>query len=286
MPEFDDPHRTLSWTNPPASDIDNPGHELVFSPNGQRLAYFSPWLQTDRLRDLELVHGRIENIPAANRRRRTWGVSAFSGDSKYLVVRTGPRKMLLWDAEAGASYREITLPDRTISEPAFSPREALMAVVFDTSAEVRGVVWDYAANRERAVLRTPFHLSSVAFDHQGKYLAAGGEDGIVVYDASTFAEVLQFRGVVRGVDGLRWTSDDRHLIWRNLMGTLQIREIALTIPHHALSIDAGPDSELAFSPDGKWLGVGSREEVRVVDRRTGETRYELSPGGVFVFSAR
>jgi WD40 repeat protein len=154
---------------------------------------------------------------------------AFAPDGRSLALgRDGP-EITVCDLGPGGAEHDSKIPIRGARALALSPDGRTLAASSGPTGEI--ILWDMAANRERARLRG--HRSTVislAFSPDGRTLASGpyGDRAIILWDPATGA----------GRSRLAATS-----------GPITV-------------------AALAFSPDGSWLASASLFEgsVRIWDR--------------------
>ncbi|MXX91531.1 MAG: SH3 domain-containing protein [Boseongicola sp. SB0665_bin_10] len=268
-------------------------HEIVFSPDGRMLATVSGgsvhfWEvetgQEIRHLDLEIAN-EFERITAVE----------FSPDLQFLAVGTWAGEVALWDIGAGREPRVLKARDGgRIGSVAFSPdSRRLAAGTF--AGEV--ALWDIGAGREPRVLkaRDGGRIDSVAFSPGGRTIA--GLDAswdlatvdLYLWDVETGRELLR-----RSTDintyllspGASFSPDGGTLAIRSLapggssgnpgIGSVHLLDAKTGQEFLVLDKDQGMVLDIAFSPDGQTLAVGTEVGVAVLwDAETWHVKQEL-----------
>jgi WD40 repeat protein/serine/threonine protein kinase len=258
-------------------------YSLAFSPDGRRVVSVG----VDGTMHVWDVAGGREVATLGGTLAVTTGV-AFSPDGRLLAsaassTPSGPGEVRIWDLSAGRQLLTITGPVGGCQALAFSPHGERLASI-GLGQDV--TFWDTATGR--ALVTLPGHASlpsfrtGLAFSPDGTHLAAAGEDGAKIWDATPGPEVLILRrpapilGLAYSPDGTRLASDDGP-------GIVSLREAATGRDRLTLSEpNVSPDSivfGLAFSRDGARLAAGqggrSSGKVTIWDARTGRVEGTL-----------
>ncbi len=146
----------------------------------------------------------------------------------------------------------------------------------------RGWDWYYLlglCNQSEKILRdSSGQVASVAWSHNGKYLASTSLDGDVdVYDRNTWKRVgaMNFGAPCRGVC---WSADDRYLSWGRAGNGVFVLDVGT---ENSKSIELkgtrGSVWATAWSPDGEQIASsGMEEKIRIWDWKTQVCTRELN----------
>lgn len=144
-------------------------------------------------------------------------------------------------------------------------------------------LWDIATGKELATLNGGISLWSVVFSPDGKLLASGTHSAIKLWDVKSGKELTtipgflgQSRAVVFSPDGTTLASDSmdnkKDGTWTIALWDVKTGKRKATLKGH---LD-GPVDCLAYSPDGKTLASGCRDDtVKLWDVATGQEKATL-----------
>lgn len=199
----------------------------------------------------------------------------FSPDGKMLVS-SGPREILLWDAATGAKLATIAVPlDGGDPLLAFSPdgKTLFAGQGFHEKAHV----YDVATRREiRTIARgNRLRPMSLALSSDGKMLAMGSGDGrgggdglIPLWDAGSGQLIRNLHSKKKTIVKVAFSPDGKLLATGNggFPPLLTLWDVAAGKVRHSWE---EPANSLAFSRDGKMLLVGG-SVIRRFDTTTGK----------------
>jgi WD40 repeat protein len=215
---------------------------------------------------------------------------AFTPDGRTLVVANEDGTLQLWDPAARQEIRKWQGPALKVMDLAVSGdgQRAATAAGLSEKPDKGGdaQVWDLASGKALAAYHDPAAaLKAVAFAPDGKALAVGGSDAAVrLVDAAT-GEVLTTlqRPGPGAINGLAFTPDGRTLAAaggrrgdKTSEGFVRLWDVATGKERDTWRGTMDEAQCLRFSPDGKMLAVGCRDNtVRLWDVATGRERAAL-----------
>jgi RNA polymerase sigma factor (sigma-70 family) len=203
-------------------------------------------------------------------------------DWKPLPSREVHHWLGLWDAASGRELWRIPLPlgdivNATLQQIAFSYDGKLLAGGEMADRSIR--VWETAGGKELVKLEGHrMQTYCLAFSHDGKRLASGGDDQIVrLYDLGTGKTLRQLKTSVRFLGPLLFSADDKILAVASQEGVIRLWDAATgKLLRQFSAQQAFASQSLAFSPDSRMLAVACADGlVRVVEIATGQMRTSL-----------
>jgi WD40 repeat protein len=156
---------------------------------------------------------------------------AFSPDGTRLAA-GGMTGLKLWDAATGQELASLPTRARMVNSVAFSPDGKLLAAggSWDRQAEV----WDLATGRRLFTVRTG-GVTRLTFSPDGRWLVTaswddrGGRslgDTVVVWEAATGRELLNFRGKIEEVHSVAFSPDGTRLVAGDRDGMVRVWRVA------------------------------------------------------------
>jgi RNA polymerase sigma factor (sigma-70 family) len=225
-------------------------------------------------------------------------VGVFSADSKLFLSGGWGAVIRSWNVSTGRQSRQFTIEpaargmaeNRQVSALAVSPegdRLAALCMGGDLGAGSQVNVWDMATGKSLARRRVDGRGFAAKFAPDGRSLAVGTEEGIVVQDTHTGRTLLTIRGKVRAP--FAFSPDGRVLAYASFKpkpfppnvgapaggdphDTDAVCLMELATGKSFLRIETGPLGHdlLAFAPDGRTIATADRERFHIWDAVTGK----------------
>ncbi len=231
----------------------------AFSPDGRRIVSCDS-LRNVKVWDAQTGKATLTLIADKN------GVSsvAYTADGRRIVC--GGK---IWDADSGIEIRDLSGHSEGVTIVAFSP---------DGRKTVRGrndnglCVWDVESKPEALALAGHKDwVTAVAFSPDGRRVASGDRKGALkVWDATTGKETLTLSGL-NYIDSVVFSPDGQRIACKN-SSTVKIwnAETGQEIESLVVAWNYGVIDAVKFSPNGKWMASGRRNQMTVVwDGSTG-----------------
>ena len=257
-----------------------------------------------------------EAIPIQGSHARVVLDIAFRPDGKRFASVSDDATVKFWDVQTGREIQTIRSHATGTTAVAYSPGGDIVASAgWDSTIRL----WDAASRQEPWSLPLPTGVSSVAFSHDNRYLAAGDGNVVTVWDASTglpiWSESEPLTSFQNGTaNSLRFDPENRLLASGLVDGTVHLRDardgrivrtlsltpnpVARLLNQVGVRVEGAPVTSVDFSPDGRSVAVGrtsGKVELWNPDNGTRKavlnghtnaaTNVTFSPDGKFLASA-
>jgi len=231
-------------------DVQSPGREVAFSPDGR-------WLATSSASGLVMLR-TMPGLEVVRRLEHPGGaaVLAFAPDNRTLATAGYDGAVRLWDLATGRLVRTLKGAESTVWTLDYSADGGRLAAAGEDKM-VR--IWSPADGR---LLRTlaghERNVWEVRFSADGKRLASGSFDSTArLWDSATGAQLAILADHDEAVVGLAWSPDGRWLATGGDDSTIRLRRASdgkavrrIDVGNHAYKLD--------FSPDSRWLANAGR----------------------------
>ena len=265
------------------------GSQIVFSPSGGFIAT----AQANAILLLDAASGKeLRRFEG----HRSWWIAdlAFSADGKMLASGGRDHTVALWDVASGKRLHSLAGHQGAVISLAFRPDGRELASGGDEDHAL--LTWDVSSGRRLRQLNAHrMGVLAVAYSPDGKILATGdgwhqsgtGLFKIRLWNNDSGQLLREFDAHRNGVYSLAFAPDGRTLGSGGGDDFARVWEVATGRELQSFPVDSRSDQigQVAFSRDGKFLGVVSRRgEIVFCDVREGKASVRL-PGGYGQFLA-
>jgi WD40 repeat protein/serine/threonine protein kinase len=228
--------------------IEGARSNVAFSPDGKRLASRSgTWDDTKKAftGEVKLWNSQTGQELLSINGQGESGAIAFSPDGQRLATVDRNATVRIWDSRSGQELLSVKDAGDWV---VFSPDGKRLATVRK--------VLDSETGKELLTLNSD--TFSVAFSSDGKRLATADRTDIVtLLDAETGAQILSFKGTIRGVTSVVFSASGNKLACAGPEGIIKIWDATTSQESRTFGGDTERFTNMSFSPDGKRLAFGT-----------------------------
>lgn len=247
-------------------------NELVaFSPDGKLLATAGGRAYDSEARLWDT--GTYKEIAKVEDLKHDVKTISFLAGGNTLALACSNGSIVLWDVATRKTQKTLEIPDRFISEAAFSPDGNTVAIsglkkplddqyVPGDAYEVIKL-WDIGAGKELGTFSGHrFRVHSIAFSPDGKTLLTCGGDGTIkLWEVATQKELATLQGYKGGTQSAVFSPQGNLFASCDRDKTLKLWDVA---ERRILAVFEGHSNILTrvvFSQDGKTLATGSLDHT-------------------------
>jgi serine/threonine protein kinase/WD40 repeat protein len=190
-------------------------------------------------------------------------VIAFSPDGAVLAAALttgegGHRESVvkLWASADGKQGAILGKMLGTVTSLVFHPDGSHLAVESLSSGAAELYLLDSKTGQTRLVRTRPLtEWSALAFNPDGRLLAAYGRAGVTLYDAGTGAALRVLKGHTGSVTSAAFSGDSQRLVTAGEDGTVRVGPVTTGDEPNRLAADPSPMTWFAFAADGTRVGA-------------------------------
>lgn len=235
-------------------DQENTIYGVSFSPDGQAIASAS----VDGTVKIYAVTGEL--LQTLETGAENYDVS-FNADGSAIATASEDGILRLWNLE-GELLNELEAHDDGISTVAFSPKGDLLATgSWDQTARL----WTTDGEAVATLQGHTDEIKNIVFSADGQFLVTTSYDKLAKVWSREGELLHTIRGHADGVLGVAISQDSSTITTTSLDGTARVWDIASLPDVKTFAGQTADIFEVAFSPDGQWIGSAGESGARIWD---------------------
>ena len=194
--------------------------------------------------------------------------ASFSDRGRYLASAGDDCTIRIWNTVSGICSTVLDSSENWIRSVAFNPIDSRHLISGGDAQVVR--FWNRKENRFEPLAHHDHRICSVAFSHDGKWVASGSDDATaIIWDVRKKEIAHRFRQPSLGVKSVAFSPCGRYLaaggedqivfVW-NLASSNPDKHCLKLRPYDYTGLAGGVRS-VVFSPDSKWIISGGLDEM-------------------------
>lgn len=232
---------------------------VSFDPNGNYLA--AAGKEAVKIWDISGQKEIASLLPTSD--KQTIISVRYSPDGKYLVA-CGTKEITIWEADTGTVTAALKENAGHLNRVGFSP-DSRSLVSWDDAGMIK--LYELANPGAFRVLKGEGEpVYSVCFSPDGAYAAAGGDQGVDIWDTANREVVTRLTGDNGAVSSVCFSPGGQYTAFGSLTGIIKIFETRIPAGEATTVLEIGdtPVLALGFSPDGNYLiSAGGDKIIRV-----------------------
>jgi WD40 repeat protein len=201
---------------------------------------------------------------------------AFSPNGKILASGGDDAIVNLWDTATGKKVNTLRGHDASVFADSSGTRGSVNSVAFSPDGRLLAsggrdsvILWDTTSGEKMKSLGSNA-VNSVAFSPDGRLLASGGRDSIILWDTATWEKMKEFQGHTRPVKSIKFDPASKLLASGSNDRTIAIWDTISGKKLHTLDTHSRFVQSIDISPDGRLLAsVGNNPNIVLWDMVSG-----------------
>ncbi len=204
------------------------------------------------------LEGSFLTKSIANERQQDVLAITMMVQERLLASSSSDGSVFIWQhAPTGLRLVQEVHFEETVSQLAFHPTERLLAISQDKTVQV----WDIDETETKAevIMTHDSNVADLVFSPNGRFLVSSSSDNdLQMWNLHT-EELVVFSGNRNGFAAITFNPDQTLLAASGRDGSIRLWQLPNGDEIRALRPDSLGITQLAFSPNGRWLGVTDKE---------------------------